>query len=243
MFEVVGADVDNQNDLLPEIVERDNLIEQHEVHIPEPLLITDIDRKGRFRIFDIIIGEISDKSAGKRRQKIESRALVFGENPPDGLPRMRGILRRGAAVPYRNFSVRAGKFKLRVKAEKRIPSPRPALLYGFQKIAAFADFPQLLQNTDRRACVGIKLRADRNHAIIACCRNFPCFPQSRSHFITPSLGDGKNKKPVPDIQKNVKDEFNSRCHLDSRQNPCFSSGYQHIPGRLTAAIRRRILGA
>ena len=173
-LDVVGADVDNQNDLLPEVVERDDLVEQHEIHIPKPLLVADVDRKSGLRIFDIIIGEIPDKSAGKRRQEIEPRALVFGEDPPDGLPRMRGIFRRGAAVPYRNFSVRTGKFELRIKAEERIPSPRPALLDGFQKIAAFADLPQLLQNTDRRARIGIKLHADRDHAIIACCRNFPC---------------------------------------------------------------------
>ena len=55
---VVQARVGDQYKLLPEVVENNDLVEEHEVHIRESFLVLCIQLKSGFTVFDIIIGKL-----------------------------------------------------------------------------------------------------------------------------------------------------------------------------------------
>lgn len=53
----VGPGVGDEDDFLPVVVKGDHLVEQHQVHIPELLLVRRVQPQGRLGIPDVLIGE------------------------------------------------------------------------------------------------------------------------------------------------------------------------------------------
>ena len=70
------------------MVECDNLVKKHKVNILEIAVVLCVELNPRLAVFDIIISEISDKSAAESRQIVEARRLVTVEHGFYILPRI-----------------------------------------------------------------------------------------------------------------------------------------------------------
>ncbi len=75
-LQIIGLDIQDQDQLLSVIVKSDDFVEQHQVHILEAFLVLRIQPQGRFAVFDIVIGKISYQTSGKGRQS-RSLGLLF----------------------------------------------------------------------------------------------------------------------------------------------------------------------
>ena len=76
-FDRVEADVDDEVNLLFQVIEDDDLVEQHEVEVVEAIVIDGVEFQRRFGVFDEIIGKVADQSACKGRQVRKARCLVI----------------------------------------------------------------------------------------------------------------------------------------------------------------------
>lgn len=56
-LQIIGLDIQDQDQLLSVIVKSDDFVEQHQVHILEAFLVLRIQPQGRFAVFDIVIGK------------------------------------------------------------------------------------------------------------------------------------------------------------------------------------------
>ena len=156
--------VDDQDDLLAEVVEGDDLVEQHQVHVLETLRILGDPLRGGLGVADIVIGEIADQAAGERRKPRKARAAVFGKDPAQ---HRRGIAGFQADIPGLHDAVEAGDAHLRVVAEERVPSPGLQLFRRFQQETVGGDVFQFPHGLDRRADVREQFAADRRDLVPA----------------------------------------------------------------------------
>lgn len=74
---VVQADVDDEDQLLHQVVENDDLVEEHQIHVLEMLRILSVQAKGRFGVLDEVVGEVPNQPAGEGRQPRDPGAFVF----------------------------------------------------------------------------------------------------------------------------------------------------------------------
>ena len=86
--QVLRAGADDQDELLPEVVEDHHLLKQHQVHILKALLVLGVQHQRGLGVFYVIIREVAHQSAGKGRQAGRARAFVGGEQLPQGLAGM-----------------------------------------------------------------------------------------------------------------------------------------------------------
>ena len=161
-LQILTADVDDEDDLLPEMVKSDNLVKEHQVHIFKPFFVLCIQLQGRFCVFHVIVGEISYQSAGEGGHSFQSWAFVFFYDLPDILAGMLGLKHHGRSVFDGQCSVRAGQLQLRVVTQKRVAPPLFIVLDGFQHIAVSADPFQFSQYFNGSVKIRVQLRAHRN---------------------------------------------------------------------------------
>lgn len=194
----------DEDDFLPVVVEGDHLVEQHQVHIPELLLVRRVQPQGRLGIPDVLISEIAHQAAGEGRQKRQAGAFVSGKNPPDGVAGCPRLLRRLPAAAHPDPSVLAGQLQDRGVAQEGVAAPSLVPLRAFEHIAVAADGFQPAQHADRGMPVGVQLPADGDHPVIAGGGQSLGLPQSGTNhacFILSVSGrfPGKGiKKTVPD---------------------------------------------
>ena len=160
----------DQHDLLPQVVEGNDLVEQHQVHVLEVLGVLRFGAGFGFAVAEVIVGEISHKTPGEGRQIGEARALVLRQNFPQ---RLRGVLRCKGELSGLHPAILTGDLHLRVKAQEGIAAPLFAGLGAFQQVAVSGDVLQNFQRFNGRADVCQNLAADRQHIIPACqCNGF-----------------------------------------------------------------------
>ena len=155
-------DVDDQNDLLRHIVERDDPVEQHQVHILELLAVLRVEMQRRFRILQKIVGKVADQAAGERREVIHPRRAVLIQNIPDI---RRRIVRFKGKISHRHPPVQAGDLQLRIISEKGVSAPLLLRLRGLQNVRVRRHILQLPQHLNRRRDISEDLRAHRIPAV------------------------------------------------------------------------------
>ena len=68
--------VGNQEDSLLQMVEDDDLIEQKQVEIQYIFIVVSLQMQRRLGVLDIIVGDVSDKAAGKGRKAVDAGRRV-----------------------------------------------------------------------------------------------------------------------------------------------------------------------
>ena len=110
-FQIVGFDVQDQDQLLSVIIKCNNLVEQHQVHILESFLVLRIQMQSRFTVFDVIIGKISYQTSGKGRQPRKFGTFILFHDVPDDPSDISGIRPAGQFRFYCGLTVIAGDLK------------------------------------------------------------------------------------------------------------------------------------
>ena len=87
-FRILQRHIGNEDDLLPEVVKGDYLIEQHQIHVLEILRVPGLQIHGRLCILQKVVGEVSHQSAGKGRQLRQSGAFILCKDLSQLLCRM-----------------------------------------------------------------------------------------------------------------------------------------------------------
>ena len=172
---MVAPRVHDQDDLLPEMVKCDYLVEQHQVYILKALFVICVQHKGRLGVFDVIVGKIPDEPAGKGRQVFHTRAAVIREHLPYDLFRVLCFHRDGGTGPQGEHAVCTAQLQRGVKPKKRVPAPHAAALRRFEQVAVAADIFQLSQCFHGGDPVSVQLAADWDDFEIARLRQPFCF--------------------------------------------------------------------
>ena len=76
-FRMFQVHVHDQHDFLAEVVKSDDLVEEHQVHILEPLRVFGLPFGRRLPVSQVIIGKIPYQTSCERRQIIKSRTLMI----------------------------------------------------------------------------------------------------------------------------------------------------------------------
>ena len=152
------TDIYDEDDLLAEVIEGDDLIKKHQIDILKAFGIDRIQMERGFCVFQIVIGEIANQTAGERRQIIEPGAAVVFDDLPDKTTGFSGIEgeRTGLHMP-----VLTGDLQTRIVAEKSITTPFFVVRDGFQQVAMAGYVLQDPEYLDGRLDIGQDLHADR----------------------------------------------------------------------------------
>ena len=110
-LQILGLDIQDQDQLLSVVVKGDDFVEQHQVHILEAFLVLRIQPQGRFAVFDIVIGKISYQSSGKGRQPRKLGTFILFHDVPDDPSDISGIRPAGQFRFYCGLTVIAGDLK------------------------------------------------------------------------------------------------------------------------------------
>ena len=115
-LQIIGLDIQDQDQLLSVVVKSDDLVEQHQVHILEAFLVLRIQSEGRFAVFDIVIGKISYQTSGKGRQPRKLGTFILFHDAADDPSDISGIRSAGQFRFYCGHTVIAGDLKQRIIA-------------------------------------------------------------------------------------------------------------------------------
>jgi len=110
-LQIIGLDIQDQDQLLSVIVKSDDFVEQHQVHILEAFLVLRIQPQGRFAVFDIVIGKISYQTSGKGRQSRKLGTFILFHDVADDPSDISGIRSAGQFRFYCSHTVITGDLK------------------------------------------------------------------------------------------------------------------------------------
>ena len=165
------VDAGDDLELLLKVVEHDDLVEQHQVDIAEVAIGQLALAQARFGVLDVVVSEVSDKAAGKRRHARHGGAGVAGKHIADGVAGMLDVPLIGAhkfalcAFTNAKQAVCAGQLHGGVAAKERIAPPGAPLLGAFEQKAMAACRAQRAQRLHRRESARQQLLA-YGHATI-----------------------------------------------------------------------------
>lgn len=130
----IETDVDDEVNFLLQMIEYDDLVEQHEVEIVEAVVIGCLEMQCRFCIFDEIVRKISDETACKGWHACNLRCLVVMQDLRDIFLRM--VARKGDFRPRLDMddTILAIQAHLRIITDERIPAPALCVFHAFQEI-------------------------------------------------------------------------------------------------------------
>ena len=186
ILRVLAAHEGEQQDFLPQVVESDDLVEEHQIQVPEAFRIVCVQGQGRLRVLDIIVGPIPHETSREGRQGVQARAPVFRGDTADRLAGMTDRFRGRPSVPHGQDAVAAGQFQLRVVSQKGVPAPLLAVFHRLQEKRVAAGAFQPAQHFNGRYPVRVELTAHR-HGPIPLGREVLHFVQLRldSHDVPP----------------------------------------------------------
>ena len=197
------AHVGHQDQLLPEVVKGDDLVEEHQVHVPELLRILCLPLCRGLLIGQVIVGEIPYQASGEGGEVVEFRAFVVRQD----LPQIGGgILGPEGQAPHLHLPVQAGDLQLRVEAQEGVPPPLLPAVHGFQDVAVGGDVFQLFQGLDGSADVREQLAAHRQDLVGPGLRDGSDLLQARSDVHTGSFPCRRDEKTPSTEVISVKDE-------------------------------------
>lgn len=163
----------NQQYLLSIMVKCNDRIKQHQIHVPEVLLLMIRQLQLWLTVLDIIVRKISDQPSGKRRHLFQNRTSVLSQYASKRIARMRYrkpvLLRLSIRPCFPDFhlSVRTGDFHRRLVSKKCVASPHLCLTGTFQHKAMAARATQSAHDLHRRIAVRIQLPANRDSSVLA----------------------------------------------------------------------------
>ena len=148
-FRIIQRNIDNQHDPLTEVIEGDDLVKEHQIHILESLRIFRCASCGGLTVIDVIVGEISYKPARKTWEIIQPRTPVIRQD----LPQIRRrILCSEPDIPCLHLAVHAGDLHLRLISQESVAAPGLILRRRFQHIYVSRNIlqdPQRLHGRDK----------------------------------------------------------------------------------------------
>ena len=124
--------IDDQDDLLPKVIKSNDLVKKHQIHILKRFGIQCVPPDRRFAVFEVVIREIPDKTAGKGGKMGKAWTFVLTKNLAEVIGRMVGFQGDISDV---HLAVKTTDLQLWVKAQKGVASPSFIFGDGFQKIA------------------------------------------------------------------------------------------------------------
>lgn len=162
-LDVAERHVDDEHDLLPHVVESDDLIEQHQIDVLEAVLVLLAAADARLAVFEIVVGEAAHKPAGEGGEVVEAGTFIAGQQLAQILGR---VVRADGEAAGLQFAVDAGDLELWVKAEKGVASPAVVCLRGFEHIAVGGHIFKDAHRLDGSDEVGEDLAAQRQHVVL-----------------------------------------------------------------------------
>ncbi len=213
------VDACNQDDLLPEVVEGDDSVKEHQIHVPEILGVCGIQVQGLLGVLQVVVGEVPDKAACKRGQKIKAGALVLRQHladVPAGIVRLK---REGSDL---HVSVPTGDLQCGIKTEERVPSPALLLVGGFEHVAVIRHVLHPSQHLQRGDCIREDLPADRNAPVLSLFCQLQYFRKPWSCHV--SLLTAMQSAGCFDLgpTKNALDRNSCICFCQGRRLLCFA---------------------
>ncbi len=139
---------------LAEVVEDDQLVEQHQVGILEALVVPRLQRKAGFGVFDVVVREVPYKAARERRHVLHRRRPVLCEDAADDIGRVSADGPSRTAFVDLYSSVGACQIHLRLEPDDRVPAPARPVLYALEYEAVVVHGQQGGHDLHRRADIG-----------------------------------------------------------------------------------------
>lgn len=127
VLEVIDGHLLDEHDLLAIVVEGDHLIEEHKVDVVEALIVFRVEVKRRLRVFQVVIGKVSDKPSSERRQGRIAIRLVRREGAPKVEGRVAPTKLDAVGVHH---AIARRDLHDRIVAKERVTPP---LLGGFRR--------------------------------------------------------------------------------------------------------------
>ena len=135
-LEMREVHVGYEEELLGEVVEDDDLVEEHHVHVLESLGVLRVEPEGGFGILQIVVGEVSDQSPGEGRESGDLGAPVLLQD----LPYVHvGVVGLELQVPYPHPSVQARDVQLGVVPDECVSSPSVRGVGALEHITMLGD--------------------------------------------------------------------------------------------------------
>ncbi len=172
----VGEGAGEQGQLVPQVVEDDHRVGDHQRHVGQPERVG-VGLPERLHRADQVVAEEADGAAGERRQPLDRRRLAGGEARGDGGVGIGGRLagdrrlagRRALAAPLREDALAPAQDRARPQPDERVAA-NLALLGGLEQEARCPlrlAAAQLQEGGDGRLAVVDEGGADRNHVALA----------------------------------------------------------------------------
>ena len=175
------------------MVERDDRVEQHQVHVQKVAVLGSRKLQCRLRVLNVIVGEVADQTAGKRRKPLDLRALKARQDFADRGARVLalgnglGDMALAVALADPQAAVRAGDLEQRAVGQEGPSAPALVLLGAFEQECVVAVRPQRAHHLDRGEAVRQEFLRRGDHAVIAGRRDLCYFIQGREHMGPPFL--------------------------------------------------------
>ena len=147
----------DEDDLLLQVIEGDDLVKEHEIHILEAFRVLRVQTKRGFIILQVIIGEVAHQAAGEGRKPRHLRTPILFQNLPNVVVRMLRFYGQRSGL---QLSVLTGDFQLRVKTQEGIAAPALPILHRFQQKYMIRNILQHLQH--RNGCGEVREKASRH---------------------------------------------------------------------------------
>ena len=167
-LDLARVDVCDEDDRFPVMVECDDLVKKHEVRIVEGnirfLFLLEIEFL--LRVPRVLIGEVSDKPAGKCWHARDFRRLVFVKDFPDDGGRVVCLKCFCDGALDGHLSVLHEELKLWIISQKGIASPSLGIVRAFEEECCPADFLQDSQCPDDSADICEDFLSDRNSSVV-----------------------------------------------------------------------------
>ena len=154
------------------MVKCNDRIKQHQIHVPEVLLLVIRQFQLWLTVLDIIVRKISDQPSGKRRHLFQNRTSVLSQYASKRIARMRYSKLVLLLLPIRpcfldfHLSIRTSDFHRRLISKKCVASPHLCLTGTFQHKAMAARATQSAHDLHRRIAVRIQLPANRDSSVL-----------------------------------------------------------------------------
>ena len=162
-FHVIQGHIDDKDDLLTGVVEGDDLIKEHQVHVLERLAVLHRALHGRLAVGQVVVGEVAHQTAGEGGQVVETGAFVVRQDLAEVVRRVVGV---DLEVPRPQLAVDALHLQLGVDPQKGVPPPLLVGQSGLQQVAVGGDVFQDFHGLDGGGEIGQQLTADRQDVIL-----------------------------------------------------------------------------
>ena len=164
------VNIDDENDLLADMVEGDDLVKEHEVHVLEGLRVLGFAAGSGLAVSEIVVREVSYETAGEGGQIVKMRAPVVEQDLAEDIGGVIGLHLYAAGL---HDAVDAGDVHLRVEAEEGVAAPGLVDAGGFQQEAVLIHIFEDPHCLDGRCEIGEDLTAQRKYIIVPALSDFP----------------------------------------------------------------------